>query len=216
MRLAMQKDEDKSTSFERYKFEQELALKRAELDLRQKEIALEPGRERRHKLLDAILLALVAVIGTFIGALLQGRVNSSVEEQKLRSSLIIEAIKTGDPDSAKRNLLFFIESGLLEDPEGKISGILDVSGGSPVLPSASSEGGVIHNTNADLLAFCQRKFGPMFRPVEGRSIYCSDGAEKHEVTRAEVCLDQFRSDSYTMNFGTLSWHCAGPSSSDTK
>jgi hypothetical protein len=52
----------------------------------------------------------------------------------MQSNLLVETIKTGDIDRAKENLLFLIDTGLLDDEDGKIKAGLKEK--TPVLPSA--------------------------------------------------------------------------------
>lgn len=51
-------------------------------------------------LLGTILVALIGLIGTGIGSLIGGYNNLQLEKEKLRSSLILKAIETQDPESA--------------------------------------------------------------------------------------------------------------------
>jgi hypothetical protein len=50
------------------------------------------------------------------------KAESLLEQQKFKTSLILEAIKAGDKKKAIDNLTFFIDAGFLEDPGGKIKG----------------------------------------------------------------------------------------------
>jgi hypothetical protein len=50
--------------------------------------------------------------------------------------LIIEAIKTGNADSASKNLEFLIKTGLISDKDDKITTYLANNRNIPVLPSA--------------------------------------------------------------------------------
>lgn len=51
------------------------------------------------------------------------RQSRQLEEDKLRSTLILKAIEPTDPNERKKALLFFVETGLLSDPDGKIGKI---------------------------------------------------------------------------------------------
>src|ERR1700722_17752872 len=44
----------------------------------------------------------------------------ALDKQKNAASVILEMIKTGDPDRAAENLRFLIEAGLVEDRDGRI------------------------------------------------------------------------------------------------
>jgi lysozyme family protein len=60
-----------------------------------------------------------------------------LEREKAKASLILQAVSTNDPAAARRNLLFFLDGGLIKDDDNKIHAALDKY--SPVLPSASGQ-----------------------------------------------------------------------------
>jgi kumamolisin len=97
-----------------------------------------------------ILLALVGAILTLLGNVAVSYANSrntiaqdklkaasdlELERLKAKYELILQSIATNDPDVAKRNIEFFIGSGLLDDGDGAIRSAL--ARYSPVLPSPS-------------------------------------------------------------------------------
>jgi Fungal chitosanase of glycosyl hydrolase group 75 len=53
----------------------------------------------------------------------QAKQAHQLEEDKLRSTLILKAIEPSNPDERKKALLFYVETGLLSDPGGKIGRI---------------------------------------------------------------------------------------------
>jgi lysozyme family protein len=59
----------------------------------------------------------------------------SLEREKAKATLILQAVSTNDPATARRNMLFFLDGGLIEDDDNKIHAALEKY--SPVLPSAS-------------------------------------------------------------------------------
>lgn len=63
----------------------------------------------------------------------KSKAESALEGQKFKTSLIIEAVKVGDKQKALDNLTFFIDAGFLDDPDGKIKGLLSRNV-LPVLP----------------------------------------------------------------------------------
>ncbi|HEV7681288.1 MAG TPA: peptidoglycan-binding domain-containing protein [Pyrinomonadaceae bacterium] len=98
--------------------ETELDLKRADYFLRKRELDAKIKGERKSifltsPLIIAILSAVFGLLGTGIGAALQGYWNTKLESQKFESSLIQKALETTDKDEAKRNLLFLVKAGLL-------------------------------------------------------------------------------------------------------
>jgi hypothetical protein len=46
-------------------------------------------------------------------------------QQEIETSIILEAVKTGDLDQIKRSMSFLVEAGLISDPDGKIKTLLD-------------------------------------------------------------------------------------------
>src|ERR1700761_549544 len=58
------------------------------------------------------------------------------ERLKAQTNLILEAIKTGTPESAATNLDFFIKLGFIYDPGGKIKTYIEKRQNIPVLPAA--------------------------------------------------------------------------------
>ncbi len=59
-----------------------------------------------------------------------------LEREKAKSALIVQAVSTDDAEKAQRNVLFFLESGLLPDPDNKIREAAKKY--VPVLPSSGS------------------------------------------------------------------------------
>jgi lysozyme family protein len=60
-----------------------------------------------------------------------------LEKEKAKAALIVQAISTDDLQTARRNILFFLDGGLIKDEKGKIRAALEKYG--PVLPSASGQ-----------------------------------------------------------------------------
>jgi hypothetical protein len=133
--------EDAPQSDERW--EREFALKEAEFRLRKKQA----GFFHNYQLLIGLIAAALALCGNLIATSRQAQ---SAEHQaasqaqtaerqahvKAQSDLVIEAIKTGDPKRAARNLQFLITLGLLDDPGGKMQAVLSQHPDqAPVLPA---------------------------------------------------------------------------------
>ena len=107
----------------------ELSLREQELKLKQQE---EKSREEAQKsslwspLGVALIAAILGLLGNIAVSFLQGNANrklakekatfdESIEHFKAQSNLILEAIKVG-PETAKKNLQFFIEVELIDEP----------------------------------------------------------------------------------------------------
>jgi hypothetical protein len=84
-----------------------------ESDVRQR------GADRSIWFTSPVLLALVGLIGTGIGAVLQGFWNTRLEREKFEFSLIQKALDTPDQKQASRNLKFLVQAGLISGFDGK-------------------------------------------------------------------------------------------------
>jgi len=117
---------------ELYIQEQELALKTRELDLKAKD---QQYARWFNPVFLGLLAATVTLMGNFFIIKRQSAAALDQERVKAQSSLILEAIKTGDADRAVKNLEFFLQLGFIDDPNGRISSYLAQSQNVPVLPS---------------------------------------------------------------------------------
>lgn len=80
------------------------------------------GNKPRESLLHSpAVLAVLGVAGTIGTGIWQLHANRELEREKLRSSLIQEASKSGDQTTTVRNLLFLVKAGLLSDEGGQIA-----------------------------------------------------------------------------------------------
>jgi hypothetical protein len=64
-------------------------------------------------LASPLLLAMVGLIGTGVGAVLQGFWNTRLEREKFEFSLIEKALATSNKDEAAQNLKFLVDAGLI-------------------------------------------------------------------------------------------------------
>lgn len=93
------------------------------------EIAAESQPEHRptekKKDFSPLVLTILGAIGTglfaIVNSFLQARQAHQLEQDKLQSTIILKAIEPSDPDERKKALLFYVEVGLLADPDGKIA-----------------------------------------------------------------------------------------------
>lgn len=132
--------EDAPQSQERW--EREFALKEADLRLRERQTKF-----FRNPVSVGLLATALTLGGNLIATSCQAwsaerqavRQAQTAERQahvKAQSDLVIEAIKTGDPKRASRNLQFLITLGLLDDPGGKVQAVLSQHPDQvPVLPA---------------------------------------------------------------------------------
>jgi hypothetical protein len=125
--------------FEREKWRVDVGLRTRELDLREREQAnrdaetelkrAEQASSRwRSPLVVAILAGAVAASGNAVVAWVNGTLQRDLESRKRDAEIrleaskaettrILEMIKTGDAESAARNLEFLLKTGLVTDPE---------------------------------------------------------------------------------------------------
>ena len=93
-----------------------------------------------------ILVALVTGLVTVITVFLTGRgnlklerekfaANSKLERQKFEASLVLQAIATGERETAQKNLQFLVGAGFLPDPSGRIRDLETRPADVPVLPA---------------------------------------------------------------------------------
>jgi len=61
--------------------------------------------------------------------------SSKLERQKFESSQVLQAIATGNRQTAQKNLEFLVSAGFLPDPEGKIKELAKRPADTPVLPA---------------------------------------------------------------------------------
>jgi hypothetical protein len=124
--------------------EKALQLKEADLDLRTKELDISRSESRlnqyirRYSFVRPASAAFLALFITVVGYFIQSYLNRQLEREKLRGQLIVKAIETGNQESAKRNLLFLIKTGLITDDTGKIGALTPAD--APVLPASNNTG----------------------------------------------------------------------------
>ena len=130
----------------------EAAIKAAELEVRRLEAAkaiatiASPWWRRADPIVLAILAGVLTLFGNMTVTILNNY-NVAVQEQKkasddlaleqakARYNLVLQAMATNDATVARRNIHFFIDAGLLNDPDCRIRDAIDQD--QPVLPSLS-------------------------------------------------------------------------------
>jgi hypothetical protein len=94
--------------------EGDLRIRQGELDLKLKELDAKVTEAKKgfwHT--SPLILAVVALLGTGIGAAVQGFWNTDLERKKFESSLILKSLETTDKKQAANNLLFLVNAGLV-------------------------------------------------------------------------------------------------------
>lgn len=124
--------------------ENDIRLREKELELKWAKFRAEQATKSRtikyafSPLLTTIIAIASAVLGTIIGAGIQGIFNLKLEQKKLESNLILKAIQTGDQNESAQNLLFLAEIGLISDYDGRIVSLRDKPDKAPVLPPVTA------------------------------------------------------------------------------
>ncbi len=86
-------------------------------------------------IVGTVLVALIGLFGTGIGASIGGYYNIKLEKEKLRSSLILKAVETTDPNSALNYLKLLKNTGLVKDLEVTIEEWEGDPGAVPLRPN---------------------------------------------------------------------------------
>ena len=95
-----------------------------------------------------IFIAIIGLIGTGIGASIGGYFNIQLEQQKLRSNLILKAVETNDPKSALDFLIFLKETQLVDGLDLTIESWKDNPEAVPLRPTIDVDEGIF-NSNRD-------------------------------------------------------------------
>ncbi len=128
---------------DREKFEFEREKWRADIEMRGREVAVKEREQATSKwrspLVVAILAATAAAAGNAVVAVVNGVQQVALEDSKAESTRILEMTKTGDPETAARNLDFLLHSGLIANPDRvkKVTAFLAnrAPGAGPSLPA---------------------------------------------------------------------------------
>jgi len=148
-----------NTTFEREKWEADVARQNKELALKEKELDLRVDEARRAHWNNPVALAIVAatvaalgnIILTFVTGVSERKLEATktsdqqiLEEQKAESERILEMIKTGNnTEKAADNLQFLVDTKLIQDPlRTNIATYLKSrkKGEGPALPASSAIG----------------------------------------------------------------------------
>ena len=113
----------------------ELDIKEREVAAKEREVAAKELEVRRsrwsHPLVIAVFCTALGLGGNIVVAFVNNRATlevtsannkatQDVESQREQSNLVLEAIKTKDPNDVCKNLVFFVKLKLLDDPDNDI------------------------------------------------------------------------------------------------
>lgn len=122
----------------------EVELREREVKAKEREVSVKEAEQKIAARWNPVLWGLVGallggaygVVGSVYVALKQSQSNQQVaqeraeadyklQRQKIQGDFILEAIRTGSPEKARKNLIFLIDTGLVEDPGKKIQTFLE-------------------------------------------------------------------------------------------
>jgi tetratricopeptide (TPR) repeat protein len=139
---------------EKRRLAHEISSKARELELEERKVVVQEGqlkaltfrffRWTTSTTVLTVILAFVSLLGFSIKSLYLANQTWALEEKRLtgqeklnadkfESDLILSAIRTGTPESARKNLEFLLQSGLLSEHSVRIQASL-AKGSTPVLP----------------------------------------------------------------------------------
>lgn len=158
--------------------------------MREKEIALrerEVPSRRSNPLVVAIFAASVGLFANVVVAYLNNQNTLRVEQERAQSSLILEAIKTGNPDTVCKNLVFFVSLGLIDDASQTIRNQCKSSPkGIPSLPPSPAVSG----TGYGVQPFGVGPYGGGSIVGSGRQAWVVDARTARAVQGAKVTIGQ--------------------------
>ncbi len=96
------------SAWEKEKFEREVALREAEVEIERGKL----GAERRRSILAGVLVPVSLAVITAVPALINNQQERLMQQASFEASLVMEAIKA-EPDQAAENLSFLVEVGLI-------------------------------------------------------------------------------------------------------
>ena len=148
VRLQKKKEMDMN-NLEEKRLKEEVRLRELEIELERDKLNFEFKHKEKIKfspLLTTAIAAFCALLGTILGAYINGISSLNLERQKFESNLILKAVETGDQKEAIDNLNFFVKAGFIEDSKNKISNLIkeDMV---PVLPRSD---GASHSRKIEL------------------------------------------------------------------
>jgi hypothetical protein len=116
----------------------EQLAKTRELDIYEREVAAKEAENKKSRWSPTaitVLIAVLALVGNLIALVVNNWNLQKVERIRSQSNITLEAIRTGNPETACKNLLTFINLGLVDDAEGTIRHKCETSPASgPSLP----------------------------------------------------------------------------------
>jgi hypothetical protein len=115
--------------FDKLNAQNDFALRQRELDLRERALTLKASEARLDKWLSPLTLGIAAALLAGFSSIgvtyLQNKGVAANSRSKAQSDLILESTKTTDPATGKKNLLFFIKANLIDDPNGKMTELIN-------------------------------------------------------------------------------------------
>jgi hypothetical protein len=148
-------------------------------------------------ILTSIIAALIAFVSSIVVTYIQQNNNLKVEEKKHESSLIDKAINGGDLETTKKLFKFYLDTGLLTDPGGKIKAYLKNGENIPTIPLKGSIACYSHNEeNSAYPVGSQIYVMGIIDGLKGRyngRIFQPEGHENEDISALQEFKDQCNS-----------------------
>src|SRR5260370_15413077 len=116
---------------EKWKSEEDIRLRRGELEIKQKEASKSVWS-------SPLLLGMIGLFATVLASIVQNAVQTysgrNLERQKFESTLILKALETDDQLIAARRFKRYLDLDLIKDQNGKIGGWVKDPGSIPLDP----------------------------------------------------------------------------------
>lgn len=109
--------------FEKEKFDLEYKLREKDINLKEKEL----NQSKITPTQVTILAAIFGILGTGLGAWLQGYSNQKLERLKFESEIILKVATSDSIEQNKKNLKFLLDAGFINDEQGKIDRLVNDS-----------------------------------------------------------------------------------------
>ena len=123
---------------EQSRFELESEVKRAEIVIQRERLELEMReRGRISPLVASLLVAVVGLLGTALGASISGCSELRLARQEFEAGLIVKALEADTREQVRANLDFFLDTGLLQEYGAGLKVVSDETRPVPRIGTAS-------------------------------------------------------------------------------
>jgi hypothetical protein len=131
---------EKQEDIDRLRLELEQRRIEQDKELRLKELDLQKAQALKPQWATPVLVALFGGGIGLLGNFYSNQQSIKVEQEKQKGMIVIEAIKTGDPTTAAKNLVFLSNAKLIELSKAQRDSLVEITGSNPlpVLPQVGT------------------------------------------------------------------------------